>query len=90
MYYVGICVYVSAMVDDLAIALDKLDQSLRDQSAERTAHTYSQQALANAIRFHNEIIEHASLSNFYDFFKKYFVYLLAHVSGVIFVSFCVL
>lgn len=60
------CFYVSAMVEDLAIALDNLDKSLRDQSTERTAQTTSQQALANEIRFHNEIIEHASLSNCYD------------------------
>lgn len=51
MYFLGTCYYVAAMVDDLAITLNSLDNALRDHSAE-------QQVLVKEARFHNEIIEY--------------------------------
>lgn len=57
MYFVGMCSYIHAMVDDLSAALVDFDEGLRDQSTAHTAERNSQQALANEIRFHNESIE---------------------------------
>lgn len=57
MYFVGMCSYIPAMVDDLSAALVDFDESLGDQSTAHTAETNGQQALANEIRFHNESIE---------------------------------
>lgn len=76
MYLVGMCLYVTAMVNDLAAVLGVLDESLRAQSVtQKAVREKIQQALAYQIRFHNGIIEYAihlasstdSHHNFYIF-----------------------
>lgn len=68
MYFLGMCFYVSAMVDDLAIALDALDKSLRDHSMGYAARVSIQEGLAREIRFHSEIIEYSkTISEFFYF-----------------------
>lgn len=61
MYFFGMCVYVSAMVADLGAALADFDERARVQSTERTVPLDSRRALANQIRFHNEILEYGDL-----------------------------
>lgn len=58
MYFLGVCVYVSGMVEDLSTSLDDLDKRIRDRPIEQTGRMNSQQALTRAIRFHTDIIEY--------------------------------
>lgn len=53
MYFLGVSVYIAAMVTDLAAALDDLEKVIREDAAGKQA---ARLHLANAIRFHNEII----------------------------------
>lgn len=53
MYFLGMGFYVSAMVDDLAAALNDINKSIREQPIEEAA-------FADGIRFHNEMIEYGS------------------------------
>lgn len=65
MYFLGVCSYVSAMVDDLAAALDGLDTILNNRPTELAARTGSRQALVTEVRFHNEIVRYSlGRSNF--------------------------
>lgn len=59
LYFFGMSSYISAMVDDLAGALDDIDTSSRNRSTAKRR----QQALANEIQFHTEILEYESLQS---------------------------
>lgn len=54
MYFLGVCFYVPATVDDLAMALDGLENRIQGRSAVRSA---LHQTVANEIRFHSMILE---------------------------------
>lgn len=66
MYFVGMCFYVCAMVDDLAKDLDGFDKSLSRPSAKRLPQMDIQRDLAQIIRFHNEIIEYVASFDCYS------------------------
>lgn len=57
MYFVGLCLYLCAMVEDLVITLNDLDKDLYDELTESASQISYREALVNNIQFHNEIIE---------------------------------
>lgn len=64
MYFVGMCFYMSAMVDDLALDLDALDRSLNESSSTQAARLNIQRDIAKKIQFHNEIVKYVASSVF--------------------------
>lgn len=71
MYFVGMCLYVSAMMEDLAASLNDFDESFCVELAKHGSSRISyHQAVVNYIRFHSEIIKYA-LTN-YAYFSSIF------------------
>lgn len=63
MYFIGMCLYVSAMVEDLAVSLNDFDENFCVELAQHRSPRMSyRQALIDYIRFHNEIIKYVLTS----------------------------
>lgn len=58
MYFLGMGVYIAAMVDDLTEALGNLDKTLDTHSTTQSNRVKKKQVLAEEIQFHNDMIEY--------------------------------
>lgn len=56
-YFLGMCFYIHAMVDDLGMALSEFDRRLQGKSKKHRNEMNIHRALIREIQFHNDIIE---------------------------------